>query len=175
MIRLLGMLAPKYNILHQDQASSAYSSHHSTPSSPSPYRYAKQNLSLIEISSKTPRPATLRSLLHPPLQQPSNDPAQIIHQPKPNHPSTVSPPRRLHFHPLPLPLPLLRRKTLGGPRMNRSDLLLQRPIHQSVSCKGGLLLELGGHDRGLEGLATASCFTEYGINEGRDIGGGVAK
>lgn len=57
------------------------------------------------------------------------------------------------------PLPLLRRITLRRPSMYRRNLLLQRRVDQSVSCKSRLLFELRGDYECGEGLATTTCGT----------------
>jgi len=53
-------------------------------------------------------------------------------------------------------LPLLRRIALGCPRMYRRNLYLQRRVHETVPRKEGLLVELGGDDYCIEGLAAAA-------------------
>ena len=63
-------------------------------------------------------------------------------------------------------LPLLRRIALGRPRVYRCDLRFQRRVHETVSREEGLLVELGGDDYCIEGLAAAACVWEVSGRSG---------
>lgn len=69
---------------------------------------------------------------------------------------------------------LLRRLTLGRPRMDARDLVLERRINQAVALQRVEALELRRHDQRCEGLAAAACLWPFCQLQGGVVGVGGA-